>query len=512
MGTRRPVAVALLTVSVVAASCTGQRPNPPAATPTSQPTGDALPEAENVRVADRGRWVETDCQMMPDDSFWHADVRDLPTMQPYTPDGSGLEGFPDTPELGFGINMRNENDPTPNWTDSSDPMQWVDLPKGFTQNSEFTHVKVTQLGFLRFVSGGGLRHRVPPSVLREQSSSDDHALFVDTDRCTSIEYIGWSRFPGRLEGNNATILDLETNERRLSSRVGWYTPANNGPAGDNAIDSPFAFTSSGVNGMSGIDMRGPRGAVTSSAGSGLAMTPGMLRLHEIFETPLPGDQSVDPDRRIDHALIAVAPTWHVRSLPSNPDPADPAPFVWPASRSDGCAGGTCVGDVAGNIGSDYSIPMGSRLRLREEKCNDDWEEPQAQVIADALCEHGVVITDTAGGFGVTVERSASAVGSKWRREADVELSELSIHDFELVDTGSVAAVDPHALWDGAVEWADNKYGDGAELVGGWYTGTFWGSLLACDRPVSSGDRVCTDRILSEVDAAVNSPDWFRVTQ
>ena len=252
--------------------------------------------------------------------------------------------------------------------------------------------------------------------------------------------------------------------------------------------------------------------MTSSAGSGLAIIPGIVRLDEIFETPLPGDQTLDPDRRIDHTLIAVAPTWHVQSVPTTPDPSGPAPFVWPATRSDGCAGGTCVGDVAGKVGSEFAIPMGSHLRLNDEKCGADWEEPQAQVIVDALCEHGVVITDTSAGFGVTVERSTSPVGSKWSREADRELGQLSIHDFELVDTGSIAAVDPDALWSGAVEWARTRYGAGRPIQTGWYSGTYWGFLLACDRPQADGERNCTDRVLSEAGAAANSPDWYRVDQ
>jgi hypothetical protein len=508
-GRRRWGAAAILAATaVVVASCGDERAGP---TPTTTPPDDVPSAPRNVKVAEGGRWVETDCQIMPDDSFWHADVRNLPTAEPYTPDGSGLEGFPRTRELNFGINMGSGSGPTPNWVDSSDPLQWVRTTSGFAQNSDYTRVEVVGSGPFRRVTNGALRHRVSNPILTEKSSTDDHALFLDTELCTAVEYIGWSRIPGRLEGRNGTVMDLESNARRISSEDGWYEAANNGP-GDKPIDSPFTPVDRTTQGMGGIDMRGARGAVTSSSGSGLAIIPGIPRLYEVFETPLPGDQSVAPDARIDHALIGVFPTWHVQSIPSAPDPSGPRPFVWPATRTDGCAGGRCVGDVAGQTGSEYSIPMGSRLRLKNEKCAADWKEPQARIIVDALCEHGIVITDTSAGFGATVERSDSRVGSKWSADADRELSQLSVHDFELVDTGSIAVVDPDALWDSAVTWARARYGAGRPIQQGWYTGTFWGALLGCERPQANGTRNCSDRVLSEADAAANSPDWYRVDQ
>ncbi len=479
-------------------------------------------ETNVIRVAHDGAWVDTTCSVFPSDSYWHTDVRGLPTMEPTTPDGSGLEGFPVVSHgfsafedsLQLGVGLLNTNNTSVNWTDSTDPLRWV-TTDGVSRNAEHTAVDFIDLGPLSLPTNGRLRHRVPEDLLLESSSTDDHALFLDTDRCTLIEYIRWSRIPGAFSGQLATVFDLRTNERRLSVRPDWTGPANNGPA-PRAIDSPYSWVDPSLTGMGGLRLDGPRGSITAAAGSGMSRSAGMVRLDEIFATPLPGDQEVDPDRRIDHAIGVALPAWNVTPTPTSVGGDEPVPFLWPATRSDGCAEIPCSGDLDGITGSQYQVPMGSRLRLKADQCNAAWIEPQAARIVQAMCEFGLVVTDTSGQFGFGVERSQSAEGSKWRGEAKNELATLTLRDFELVDVGSIAAVDPHALWESARQWALERYGPGVTIQNGWYDGTYWGLLLRCNRPdlqLGPGTRApCTDPDLALADNAVNGPDWLRVTQ
>ena len=58
----------------------------------------------------------------------------------------------------------------------------------------------------------------------------------------------------------------------------------------------------------------------------------------------------------------------------------------------------------------------------------------------------------------------------------------------------------------ALAWAEKRYGYGSELPGGWYDGTFWNSVLGCDRVAGE----CTDPTLARVDAAVNDSGWYGV--
>lgn len=91
--------------------------------------------------------------------------------------------------------------------------------------------------------------------------------------------------------------------------------------------------------------------------------------------------------------------------------------VWPAQASDG------------PIDSPDAMPMGSWLRLRADA---DLSElgPQAMVVADALREHGAVLTDSCPHtFNLLGENSAL-----WA-DSDLEtISTLSPADFEVVDS------------------------------------------------------------------------------
>ncbi|MEZ5238721.1 MAG: hypothetical protein R2716_07145 [Microthrixaceae bacterium] len=153
----------------------------------------------------------------------------------------------------------------------------------------------------------------------------------------------------------------------------------------------------------------------------------------------------------------------------------PAPFVWPALTSDGCGGGTCAD---GSSGSDHHFPMGSRFRLGEQRCNQEWADPQAALIVEAMCTYGIVLTDSSHGFSISTERSPGPDGIV-DRTADAELSTLSLRDFELVDPRRSQRWIPTPLAGGAA-WAGAEYGFGSPLPGGWYSGRFWNRLLAAN--------------------------------
>lgn len=477
------------------------------------PGGDPEPgdDAANVRVARSGTWQDTTCPMTPADSFWRTPVDDLPTLQPRSPSaGAALADFPASPDgtdaLALRPGLRSSSSKTITWTTPQDEPRWVRIEGDWATGSEYTAIESLPLGPVAIPTAGLLRHRVPDDVLLEMSSTDDHALFVDPEACTLVEYIGWSRLPGVLSGRKATVNDLASNERRLSVRPGWqYQPTNHPTHG--SIDSPVVTSGVPLVDFDGALLHRPRTGTGASGGSAIPTAPGLVRLEEVFLTPLPGDTRVDPQARIDHAISAGLPVQHITAMPGSLRSDTPAPFVWPALTSDGCGGGTCAD---GSSGSDHHFPMGSRFRLGEQRCNQEWADPQAALIVEAMCTYGIVLTDSSHGFSISTERSPGPDGSKWTRTADAELSTLSLRDFELVDSSSIAAVDPDALWQEARAWAGAEYGFGSPLPGGWYSGRFWNRLLGCER--GSGGTGCSDPRLDRVHRAVNGPDWFRARQ
>jgi hypothetical protein len=444
--------------------------------------------------------------MTPPDSFWHARVDTLPTLEPTTPTGVGLPGFPGSEDPGDPLQLRpglrSANGKTVTWSDSNDPMRWVRVEGSWQTESEYSAVETFQLGPFTWATAGLLRHRVPEKVLLELTSTDDHAVFVDTDTCTLIEYIRWNRIPGVFSGRKATVNDLTTNERRLSVRQGWLDHPTNTPD-SGVIDSPRGSIGAPLIDFESHLLERPRKGTGASGGSAVPSSPGMVRLEEIFSTPDPGDQTVRPDALIDHAITAVLPAHNITGMPEVLDPNLPEPFTWPATTSDGCGDKICWD---GTPGSDHHVPMGSRLRLGAERCDDHWDEPQARVLVEAMCTYGIVVTDSSDAFHIATERARDGEISKWRREAEHELATLTLRDFELVDIASVAHIDPAALWDEALVWAEKRYGLGSALPGGWYDGTFWSSVLGCDRVAGN----CTDPALARVDTAVNDSRWYGV--
>lgn len=444
--------------------------------------------------------------MTPADSFWHARVDTLPTIEPVTPSGDGLTGFPGAGTADDPLRLRtglgSKHGKTVTWSDSDDPMRWVRIVGGWQTDSEYSAVETLQVGPFTWATAGLLRHRIPEEILLELSSTDDHAIFLDTDTCTLTEYIGWNRIPGVFSGQRATVNDLTTNERRLSARQGWLDhPTNTLDSG--VIDSPRGSVPAPLINFETQLLERPRRGTGASGGSAVPSSPGMVRLEEVFSTPDAGDQTVGANARIDHAITAALPSQHVTGMPEVLDPNAPAPFTWPATTSDGCGGKICWD---GTPGSDHQVPMGSRLRLGADRCDDAWDEPQTRVFVEAMCTYGIVVTDSSRYFNISTERAGEGTTSKWRRETEQELATITLRDFELVDMDSVARVDPTAVWEEALIWAEKRYGLGSALTGGWYDGTFWNSVVGCNRVAGK----CTDPGLARVDAAVNGPGWYGV--
>jgi hypothetical protein len=98
-----------------------------------------------------------------------------------------------------------------------------------------------------------------------------------------------------------------------------------------------------------------------------------------------------------------------------------APAVWPAMSSDG----TSVEPDA--------MPMGTWLRLRADADLADLG-PHARIIADALREHGAVVTDT--GPGLTLQGEPD---ERWDSHDLRTLANLSMADFEVVDAAPMMA-------------------------------------------------------------------------
>lgn len=482
----------------------------PVATTTTT-TLPPLAQPRTIKVANANAWQQTNCAMFPTDNYWHADVRHLPTKDPISTNGSGLSDYPvpdgwDPFRLVSGLGSGNSK--TITWTSADDPWEWVRSEGSWTKSSEYTDVEIIQVGPVTQAWRGMLRQRVPDEVLLELSSTDDHALFVDTDSCTLYEHIRWDRSGGNL-AQNSTVNDLGTNERRLSVRPGWLTPTHNGPG--RVIDSPYTWHHPWTIGLDGYDTHLPRSGSTASGGSGLPTSAGMVRIDEVFASPAGNSEEVAADARIDHAIAATIPMANISSMPSTIDGATVAPFVWPATKTDGCANKECPDK---SMGSDFHLPMGSRIRLSQEACARDWQEPQASVIVRAMCEHGVVITDSSMHFKISTERSGTGSGdSKWRKEAKDELATLTLRDFEIVDASSLATFDTSLLWETARSWAIDRYGANAPLPSGWFQGTFWHAFTNCDRdPWTASDLQrppCHDAALDAVDRTVNGPDWFR---
>lgn len=135
----------------------------------------------------------------------------------------------------------------------------------------------------------------------------------------------------------------------------------------------------------------------TSTASGVSLLAGQVRYDEVASG------------EIDHVLSATLTGISA------------APAVWPAMSSDG----TSVEPDA--------MPMGTWLRLRPDADLADLG-PHARIIADALREHGAVVTDT--GPGLTLQGEPD---ERWNSDDLRTLGNLTIADFEVVDAAPMMA-------------------------------------------------------------------------
>ena len=132
-------------------------------------------------------------------------------------------------------------------------------------------------------------------------------------------------------------------------------------------------------------------------------------------------------------LLPGVVTWHeveagevTHVLHAGTPISSPEDVVWPARATDG------------RSQDPDAPPMGAWLRLRADA---DLSElgPQARVIAEGLQRYGMVLSDTAGNFGVRGTPDA-----RWDRADLRTLRTLSGADFEVVDPSGIV-VDPGSM-------------------------------------------------------------------
>ena len=147
------------------------------------------------------------------------------------------------------------------------------------------------------------------------------------------------------------------------------------------------------------DLRFPDNSTTASR---LPLLPGVVTWQEVEAG------------EVTHVLHAGTP------ISSSED------FVWPARATDG------------RFDRPGAPPMGAWLRLRADA---DLSQlgPQARVIAEGLQRYGMVLSDTAGNFGIRGTPDA-----RWERSDLRTLRTLSGADFEVVDPSGVV-VDPGSM-------------------------------------------------------------------
>ena len=147
------------------------------------------------------------------------------------------------------------------------------------------------------------------------------------------------------------------------------------------------------------DLRFPDNSTTASR---LPLLPGVVTWQEVASG------------EVTHVLHAGTPT------------SSPEDFTWPARATDG------------RSEDPDAPPMGAWLRLRADA---DLSQlgPQARVIAEGLQRYGMVLSDTAGNFGVRGTPDA-----RWERSDLRTLRTLSGADFEVVDPSGIV-VDPGSM-------------------------------------------------------------------
>lgn len=185
-----------------------------------------------------------------------------------------------------------------------------------------------------------------------RSSGDRHALIVDTSTCRLYETWHTRLVDGQWHAGSGATWDLHSNALRPD---GW----------------------------------------TSADAAGLAILPGLLRLHE-----------VEVVGTVQHAIRFTTDVTQER-------------HIWPARHD------------AGSTGSDAYPPMGARFRLKADFPTSGYRA-DTLVVLDAMKTYGLVLADNGSPwfFGGTAERG-------WPSGLLDELKTIPAAAFEAVDTSSM---------------------------------------------------------------------------
>ncbi len=144
----------------------------------------------------------------------------------------------------------------------------------------------------------------------------------------------------------------------------------------------------------------PEGTASTTA-AGTPLLPDIVRYDEVA------------GGRIDHALGFVASIAIVAKYA----------HVAPASDNEG---------ICASPSDTYAFPYGGRLRLRSSYDTSKWMGSQAKVVAKALQEYGMILTDVACCFAYRIEDSPH-----WTPSDIGQLGTLKITDFEVAPMGAI---------------------------------------------------------------------------
>lgn len=225
------------------------------------------------------------------------------------------------------------------------------------------------------VVDGRTTRRLDVVVANDRGSTGAH---LDVPVPDAPRFEGW---PGKAWDAHLIVVDTSTCESRelLNVRDPSDDPLGLG-GGRWYADSAATFDLSS-NAAPG------RGATAAHS----SLVAGLIRFDEIAAG------------EIDHALSASLSTISA---------GEP---VWPAMGSDG------------RSDAPDAIPMGSWLRLRSD-ADMSRLGPQARIVAEALRDHGAIVSDTGPGFVVRGEPDL-----RWDDDDIDTLGELTMDDFEIVD-------------------------------------------------------------------------------
>lgn len=298
--------------------------------PTAQATRPALPTGGRPAVAAR----IGGCPVYPQNNYWNASVADLPVS---THSAAWLSTMSPDSDLHPDFGPSYGDSPVPYGI----PITLVDgdhakVDVTFQYDDESDHVPYP-LGSDTKIEGG------------RRSNGDRHALIVDTATCQLYELWHTRLVNGTWHAGSGATWSLRSNALRPD---GW----------------------------------------TSADAAGLAIVPGLLRLHEVEVTG-----------RVTHAIRFTTDFSQQR-------------HIWPARH-----------DASSDANPDYP-PMGARFRLKADFPTSGYRADTVAVLA-AMKTYGLVLADNGSPwfFGGTAERG-------WPSGLLDELKTIPASAFEAVNT------------------------------------------------------------------------------